>query len=431
MEHSYLPGEYLLLHRRRMPAQSTDTCDVCKDCRTSLRSSVLSLPRHALANDLWIGRQLPELQNLSPGTRRLLPLVRVCMQVTVLQPLGQAPAERQKGFIGNTIFLPQASPTAIQATLPPKEEDMTENILFHYLKAIGWPLCWRFLNAYSKAEDAKGEADSWRAVLEARAALGKYEDGLRAAEAAMVIYNYCSNEAGQVEDVAWFDSDLEGQAMIRLEQRKEGLQRAKQALVGMDKKKEAFAEAEKILDAARSLNSNRYKVEVLGQVDKAKQLAEELLPVCKELADLEAEAAAHEVIGKAVEHRGAFEQKAAKEREAEDLIIKLKQDVLEQCYEHEHVYTEADGELWSVFPGDVEELIGPVIATDPEGLYKSPASAFFLSNQPEKWRIDPEDDRKFHTAQQFDRKDPGEGAHAMGTLDLMDNAPEWEEQVQG
>ena len=114
--------------------QSTDTCGVCKDCRTSLRSSVLSLPRHALANDLWIGRQLPELQNLSPGTRRLLPLVRVCMQVTVLQPLGQEPAERQKGFIGNTIFLPQTSPTAIQATSPPKEEDMAENILFQYLK---------------------------------------------------------------------------------------------------------------------------------------------------------------------------------------------------------------------------------------------------------------------------------------------------------
>jgi len=380
------------------------------------------------------------------------------------------------------------------------------------LQAIGW---------YSKAEDAKGEADSWRAVLEARAALRKYEDGLRAAEAAMVIYNYCSNEAGQglcllsiakahlkfgqplkakkasekalqlfqqhtSDMLASASMDVWVQAMIRLEQRKEGLQRAKQelsallgsgdkwalprmrgcvvkALVGMDKKKEAFAEAEKILDAARSLNSNRYKVEalqqmaalsmVLGQVDKAKQLAEELLPVCKELADLEAEAAAHEVIGKAVEHRGAFEQKAAKEREAEDLIIKLKQalqnrngadfkDVLEQCYEHENVYTE-----------DVEELIGPVIATDPEGLYK-----FFLSNQPEKWKIDPEDDRKFHTAQQFDRrlmyyafrwgamgygpgfrliktavrlqKDPGEGAHAMGTLDLMDNAPEWEEQVK-
>ena len=130
VEHPYIPGEFLLLHRRRMPASSVDPCPVCRNCRLSLKSSILTLPRHALANDLWMGRVLPELSNLSPGTKRLLPIVRVCMQVTVLQPLSLPRDERQKGYIGNTIFLPQAGPGAIQATLPPKDQDMAENILF-------------------------------------------------------------------------------------------------------------------------------------------------------------------------------------------------------------------------------------------------------------------------------------------------------------
>lgn len=104
VEHPFLPGEYVLLHRRRMPEDARQPSPVCRDCRTSLTAQVLTLPRHALANDLWLGRALPELRSLSAGTKRLLPLVRVCMQVTVLQPVVLPHAERQKGFIGNTIF---------------------------------------------------------------------------------------------------------------------------------------------------------------------------------------------------------------------------------------------------------------------------------------------------------------------------------------
>ncbi|CAK9025806.1 unnamed protein product, partial [Durusdinium trenchii] len=130
VEHPFLPGEYVLLHRRRMPEDARQPSPVCRDCRTSLTAQVLTLPRHALANDLWLGRALPELRSLSAGTKRLLPLVRVCMQVTVLQPVVLPHAERQKGFIGNTIFLPQASPSSVEAVLPPRAEDMAEHILF-------------------------------------------------------------------------------------------------------------------------------------------------------------------------------------------------------------------------------------------------------------------------------------------------------------
>ncbi|CAK9081626.1 unnamed protein product [Durusdinium trenchii] len=130
VEHPFLKEELLLLHRRRTPADVRDPCDVCRECCGPLTSSMVSLPRYSLANDLWIGRQLPALRNLAAATKRLLPMVRTCLQVTVLQPGNLVREERQKGFIGNSIFLPQAAPTAIRAVLPPPEQDMQESILF-------------------------------------------------------------------------------------------------------------------------------------------------------------------------------------------------------------------------------------------------------------------------------------------------------------
>lgn len=115
--------------------------------------------------------------------------------------------------------------------------------------------------------------------------------------------------------------------------------------------------------------------------------------------------------------------------------------VLEKCYENENVFTE-----------NVEEIISPVIATDPDGLYQ-----FFLDNQPEKWKVNPDEDQKFDSAQQFDRRlmyyafrlgamgyGPGfrlikkayrlgqnlENTQGYGTLNLMDNCPPWEERSQ-
>lgn len=88
------------------------------------------MPRHSLANDLWMGRQLPDLRQFAAGTKRLLPMIRACLQVAVLQPANLRKEERQRGFIGNSIFLPQAQPSAIRSTLPPPEEDMQESILF-------------------------------------------------------------------------------------------------------------------------------------------------------------------------------------------------------------------------------------------------------------------------------------------------------------
>jgi len=188
-----------------------------------------------------------------------------------------------------------------------------------------------------------------------------------------------------------------------------------------------------------------------GKVDKAKDLADALLPLCQRLGDLEGEAVMNELIGMAVQERGVFEEKAAKEMEAEELILELKKamlardgpkfkSILEKCYENENVFTE-----------NVEEIIGPVIETDPEGLYD-----FFLSNQPEKWKINPDEEQKFDSAAHFDRRlmyyafrmgamgygpgfrlikqahrlgNSGPNAQGFGTLNLMDTCPDWEERV--
>ena len=376
----------------------------------------------------------------------------------------------------------------------------------------------------SKAEDGRGEADAWRVVLDARVALRRFEDGLRAAEAAMVICLDCGDETGQAlcllslakahklrglplkakkaseKALNLFQeqsSDMLAaealhilvEALIGQEQRKEALQRAKQelfaflgsgdkwavpsmrlclvkALMGMDRKKEALSEAEKALEAAEELTKSSkslIKVHALkqvaicnmltGKVDKAKELADQILPMCRLLGDVEGEDSMNELLGIVIQQRGALEEHAAKEREAEDLILQLKEAmlardgknfkaVLEKCYENENVFTE-----------NVEEMISPVIATDPDGLFD-----FFLQNQPEKWKVNPEEEEsKFDSAQQFDRRlmyyafrvgamgyGPGfrliktnyrlgqnfEKTQGFGTLDLMDNCPDWEENAR-
>ena len=44
---------------------------------------------------------------------------------------------------------------------------------------------------------------------------------------------------------------------------------------------------------------------VAGKVDKAKELADRLLPMCRQLGDLEGEALMNELIGRAVQERGS------------------------------------------------------------------------------------------------------------------------------
>ena len=78
VEHPYLAGQFLLLHKRRMPADVKEASLVCKECKGPLTASTITLPRLSLANDLWMGVQPPALRNLASATKRLLPMTRAC-----------------------------------------------------------------------------------------------------------------------------------------------------------------------------------------------------------------------------------------------------------------------------------------------------------------------------------------------------------------
>ena len=123
-------GARLLLHQRRVPgavhldthafvADANERVRWCPDCRGSLHRKIPQMPKYALANDNWGGRILPQLLNLAPGTIKLLPRVRVYVDVTVLGPKHMPKDLKQTGLIGNHIIVPQASPTQVLKTLPP------------------------------------------------------------------------------------------------------------------------------------------------------------------------------------------------------------------------------------------------------------------------------------------------------------------------
>jgi len=232
--------------------------------------------------------------------------------------------------------------------------------------------------------------------------------------------------------------------------------------LAVNKRHEALAEAEQGLAAAEELGSIKLRAEGLqqvstlnlhlGAVDLASQLAEKALLLFRRLGDMIGEATVLEILAQAMKFRASFEAEAAKEQEALELIQALKKslenrsakdfrDILEACYENEHVMTQ-----------DVEEVLGPIIAQDPEGIYE-----FVERNQPEKYRMD-EADRPEREAAQFDRRllyymfrwgsmgyGPGfrllKTAHrvgtelhgscvGMGSLNLMDECPDWEEKAQ-
>ena len=131
VEHPFLPGEYVLLHRRRMPADARQPCPVCWDCRASLTAQGLTLPRHALANDLWLGRALPELRSLSAGRDEAALAPGACVHAGHCPAAGGAsPRRTAEGLHREHHLLPQASPSSVEAVLPPRAEDMAEHILF-------------------------------------------------------------------------------------------------------------------------------------------------------------------------------------------------------------------------------------------------------------------------------------------------------------
>ena len=89
----------LLLHKRRVSTaaqKGEEPVSVCADCRKSLWKSKPTMPKKALANDLWLGRLPPLFMHAPLSHQLLLPLGRVVTTKVYLSSKGGDQAVRQE-----------------------------------------------------------------------------------------------------------------------------------------------------------------------------------------------------------------------------------------------------------------------------------------------------------------------------------------------
>ena len=101
---------------------------ICYDCATCLcvEDKLIKMPRFALANAMWIGRQHPLLQNASLGLRLLLGLGRPCFRKLFL---GAGRREDQEsGTTGNHVLVSQGSPS-LSDVLPPSSRQLSDSFV--------------------------------------------------------------------------------------------------------------------------------------------------------------------------------------------------------------------------------------------------------------------------------------------------------------
>ena len=159
------PAMQRLLHTRRVPLQSEvsaaqpvqphaagaaqpasphscaglgnpdKTAWICLECAVCLcvDDKFIEMPKCALANLMWLGREHNLLQGASLGLRMLLGGGRACFCKLLL---GRGPKEElQSGLAGNHVLVSQAKPTKIP-TLPPTAEDLSENFVAIFCKSV-------------------------------------------------------------------------------------------------------------------------------------------------------------------------------------------------------------------------------------------------------------------------------------------------------
>ena len=84
------------------------------------------MPKPALANLMWGGREHPKFQNLSPTTKMLLSQGRPLLRKYLL---GKGdPQDLEAGLVGNTIILAQPTTGQIQKQMPPPREVAGEKL---------------------------------------------------------------------------------------------------------------------------------------------------------------------------------------------------------------------------------------------------------------------------------------------------------------
>ena len=129
-----------LLHKRRVPCDAAGAglhghlVWLCKDCRNDLCKQCPKMPKFALANHMWVGREVPLYQHLSLGMRLLLSRGRCCWRKYVLGK-GSA-ADTQKGLVGNTIFLAQPNSDTITESLPPPRHALQDTLVVIFSRSL-------------------------------------------------------------------------------------------------------------------------------------------------------------------------------------------------------------------------------------------------------------------------------------------------------
>lgn len=125
-----------LLNTKMLPSRlSPDTVvEACLSCSKSLTRKVPHMPKYALANSLWIGREplvfRCEGKKLSPMTFLLLSLGRAVVQKIIAEK--DKPGrreEKQKGMRSNTVAFPQAKIRELVSAELPAASDETHRFL--------------------------------------------------------------------------------------------------------------------------------------------------------------------------------------------------------------------------------------------------------------------------------------------------------------
>lgn len=125
-----------LLNTKMLPSRLyPDTLvDVCVPCSKSLTRTVPQMPKYALANSLWIGREplvfRSDGKKLSPMTFLLLSLGRAVVQKIIAEK--DKPGrreEKQKGMRSNTVAFPQAKIRELVSHELPAASDETYRFL--------------------------------------------------------------------------------------------------------------------------------------------------------------------------------------------------------------------------------------------------------------------------------------------------------------
>ena len=92
----------------------------------AMQDKLIKMPRFALANAMWLGRQHPLLQNASLGLRLLLGLGRPCFRKLLL---GAGRREdKESGTSGNHVLVSQGAPS-LSDVLPPSSRQLSDSFV--------------------------------------------------------------------------------------------------------------------------------------------------------------------------------------------------------------------------------------------------------------------------------------------------------------